>query len=950
MAEVKIDLNNYGVDQTININIPEGMDINDPAIQNGIKEIADSIKAKQIAAEAIPEETKQQILDQQSLIAAREEVIRDPIQAMIDSYKRKMQSQGVGIGTSAAEIGEGMVPGGQEFTEENFFAGIQNELAKRLPNDAKGAFSSIFAVGADFAVAKLAMDAETEKKYPGLRRYHPGYSLYQSTKEMFKDRAKLGSAAILASPTGKEIGNLTYDLINDITRYLKGIPNLDEAMQKDLALRNLYDVRNELLWSGGTVGLSEMWPLIKQNLGKKILGINKKSEQLYKQAEKANVPANVFTITQSGVVPGLGKVLGVFPFVSTKAKQVQNLQQLAVANEINSTLNNYSPIRLMNQAGMLADEGFRDGIKQFAATKTMLYKRASNIGKEIADPFIPMDRVKKLAADMYENLAANTDVKLDVQRTDSYGYQSTVTKSIDEIFQPVIEKEKSVQEALMDLRFLPDHLSGPQFEKVQQLLNMAHRNVDQFAGSGSSLGIQTDAFSSAMIETLNDWNNFKQLDDPAKRVLVTKFAQAQSLANRFFTENADTFKGRTGNIMVQTDPNIRIPGAERKPGNVMPDQLLDLLMVDAGSGSSLTTMLSPMAMKEMRNAVGDKAFKALVNAHLNKKIGQSTSYISANVPFAGKPGILGRATSFFTGAQPVSPTKTAKANIPIIDIQRIKDAYGIGVDNAEAGIREALGKETYDRIKNVLTVAEQVQQTNFGDVSDFVKRRGTLGGVNSVINIATGAAIASNPFSSAGLLLIARYGATGLADPEFAKGLVTLMNPDAKTILKRQVLQKYGRLILDDDPNVPDELKENLDPSNPTDVIKYMLFMDLRGNSTYPGSESLDLTSINEKSVQGGGNLMSVRVNKKPDAKSVSEDAGKAIANFSTAPMTNRESGIMAAATKPSNVKKDPFLDVDFTAMRKNSNTKPLNANQRAALASGDLDEAIALGDARRLS
>lgn len=69
-------------------------------------------------------------------------------------------------------------------------------------------------------------------------------------------------------------------------------------------------------------------------------------------------------------------------------------------------------------------------------------------------------------------------------------------------------------------------------------------------------------------------------------------------------------------------------------------------------------------------------------------------------------------------------------------------------------------------------------------------------------------------------------------------------------------------MILDDDPNVPDELKENLDPSNPTDVIKYMLFMDLRGNSTYPGKESLDLTSINEKSIQGGGNLKSIRVNK----------------------------------------------------------------------------------------
>ena len=95
-----------------------------------------------------------------------------------------------------------------------------------------------------------------------------------------------------------------------------------------------------------------------------------------------------------------------------------------------------------------------DGVRNYQAAKNLRSMKVgdlcffyhSNIGKEIADPFIPMDRVKKLAADMYENLAANTDVKLDVQRTDSYGYQSTVTKSIDEIFQPVIEKEKSVQE------------------------------------------------------------------------------------------------------------------------------------------------------------------------------------------------------------------------------------------------------------------------------------------------------------------------------------------------------------------------------------------------------------------------------------------------------------------------------------------------------------------------
>ncbi|BCV03245.1 MAG: hypothetical protein CM15mV63_420 [uncultured marine virus] len=30
-----------------------------------------------------------------------------------------------------------------------------------------------------------------------------------------------------------------------------------------------YDVRNELLWSGGTVGLSEMWPKNETNFRKK---------------------------------------------------------------------------------------------------------------------------------------------------------------------------------------------------------------------------------------------------------------------------------------------------------------------------------------------------------------------------------------------------------------------------------------------------------------------------------------------------------------------------------------------------------------------------------------------------------------------------------------------------------------------------------------------------------
>ena len=103
----------------------------------------------------------------------------------------------------------------------------------------------------------------------------------------------------------------------------------------------------------------------------------------------------------------------------------------------------------------------------------------------------------------------------------------------------------------------------------------------------------------------------------------------------------------------------------------------------------------------------------------------------------------------------------------------MKTIFGMGESgkNKVAGMMEILGEKTYKEMENVLDLAGQVQQTSFGDVSDFVKRRGFLGGANAITNLITGGMLASNPFGNLGLMLMARYGMTTLADPKFLKNI-----------------------------------------------------------------------------------------------------------------------------------------------------------------------------------
>jgi len=957
MATVTLDLTKFGITGLGNVTLNniqetiEGKGIDQfPRNQQErdyVKQVLDQIQTYKKAQTNIPENMRDVLSDYEKQIAKQQARIADPIGNYLQDVKKEAQ-QGPGFMAAMSEFAD-LAPGGDPFEIEKTLEGLVNFGQKTLLGDnTKAQFGDFAVIGSDVLAAKLLM-----KNPLALQRMDNAYI----SNAVKNNPAAAAGALTTGNVFARGVANETYDQLNNLTRFFFDIENPEEAVRKDQQLRDLYDMRNELLWSGGAVGLSNVFPYIKNAWGKKLLGVTEDASRLIKTAEQANVPMNVFSVSESGIVQGAPKVIGLFPFVATKARQVQNAQQIALAKNINNTLNNFSPIGLLNDAGLLADKSFREGVENFENTKTILYDSAMDLAQEIDEKFIPTQLIKEEAAKLMKRLAKDKSqimVQFDARNT---GYADTIP------FEQLLRGIKGIDERRKVIDILPalvgmkdDYLSGQQFIALQQALNDLLGEGDRLA-MGSGLAGVVKPFTNAMITSLNDFNNFAVLEDVPKDSLKKQFAAALDLANGFFFENKDTLKSRTGQILSLADRNITKKGAEASPGFITADMVAEMLL-------DSNAMNAPLAIKEMRKALGTTkvmidgkeqtvdVFNAVAKSVLDNKIRKATRYISGSVPVAdpGAAGMFGGAEKrsigqMITGSEAATEFGKSKKNfnIPIMNVEAMQEMLGMGVNgnpNAMAGMKEILGEKTYKQMEDVLELAATIQQTSFGDVSEFVKRRGFLGGANAITNLVTGGMIASNPFGNIGLMLMTRYGMSTLADPAFLKGVETLMNPTVETLAKRNALITLGRMRWDDIrgdqvDQLPPELLEDFDPGNPMDVMQYLLFT--ANQSAFPGGERMLIES------DESGMTTGVEIVKAETQPVFSQDGQIAGENLAV-----EEVEVSDAAP---NVSADPFLNVDFEQMNQvvpaAGASAPLTPDQRVALAGGDLDEAIAMGSRR---
>jgi len=962
MATIQLDLTKYGIQGIGNVTVEnieetvEGKSVGEwprnEAEQQQLLNILKQVTEYQKSAGNVPGNVMANLEAYEKKIQDRQAKIKDPIGYYMREQREKAKT-GPGLIEGMGELLD-LPPGGDPFEPGKLLQGILNFGATKLTSkDPKATLGDVAVIGSDVVAASLL-----SKGVPG-RRVMDNALISNAVKN---SPAKSATALTAMNIFARGAANETYDMLNKITRYLNDIPNLTEAMEKDETLRNLYDMRNELLWSGGAVGLSHMWPWVKKGFAP-LVGVTKGGIDMMQKGVKYGVPMNVFSVTESAIIKGAGKVIGLFPFVATKARQAQNAQQVAMAQSINRVLNNYSPISLLNDAGMLADKNFREGVAKFASTKETLYRSALDLGDEIGDAFIPTANIKEEAFKLSKRLGLDErKIHLDMPGEGRMDLEAL----LDAI--PTLKTQGAFEKILPALQFIPDqYMNARQFDFLQTTLNDILQHAGEAGAAGSAISHRVEPFTQAMVTAINDFKGFADLKDPAKNALKDAFAKRYTMANKFFTDNIDSLKDRTAQVLALADLNVAKPGAVGQPGWLKADQLAEVLL-DSKS------MSSPMAIKEMRLALGNadvmingvktnvNVFDAVARSVLDDKMRVATRYISGKVKLAPGGQTLGeRITRWIPGtegfgAQRQAATEwgtpgTAEFNIPILDVEKMKTIFGMGESgkNRVAGMMEILGEKTYKEMENVLDLAGQVQQTSFGDVSDFVKRRGFLGGANAITNLITGGMLASNPFGNLGLMLMARYGMTTLADPKFLKNITTVMNPTISDLAKRNALMTMGRMKWDDvrgDENLPPEVRDNFDPGNPMDVMKYLIFSE--NQSAFPGNEQMIINTDN------AGYATGVDIVKADSKPTFSEDGQKTGQKIMVDEVQEQVQAPRQPATKGpfKTLEKDPFLDVNFEEIAQTTPTegatKPLSPDQRVALAGGNLDEALALGTQRR--
>ena len=966
MASVafQYDLNQHGINKIINIKVRDVVDGKTPDQQFPRDEL-EKQKLTEIIAIELAKNKSGVINEALELGNRRKDMINDPIGTMIKERATQAYDSasgpGVNIGTTMAEITQ-LLPGGKTFEPGKAMEGVLNTGAAILTGnkaqlDPKQITTDIGVIGTDLALAAaLTKDVPNNK-----------FTTRNAIFNQIKKNPALGFATIVGTNVAaKQAGDMFYDLLNDMTRQIMQLPNPDAAYEKNENIRNLMDAREEMLWSGGAMGLMHVFPLVKRLLGKTIRvsddmkikvgeapnaeGVMEPiNENMLALAKQYNIPMNVFSTSPSGFIKGAGSVIGLFPFVATKARIAQNAQQVALADNINAVLNDLSPIGLFSDTNIVATKSFKTMIKKFTGTKTALYNRALRIADKVNDKFIPTHRIKEMAENLELEMYGGKRPKGNEGslRLDQPDYSRAQT--VDELLQGFTGKSDEFVDALIDMQYLKDDfITGREFKKLQRQFN----TLKKYAAGDPKLGTElggVDNFTDAMIQTLNDFENFKQFDDKAKQALVNEFSGAMGIANDYFFNNVNYTKGRVAQILGLANKNIAKATDDVDPTMLTGEQVLKILFNDE-------TMYSPAAIREMKTAMPPVKLangkivdpvKAVARSYIDDSLRSSTKYISGDLSVIGESSAGARGMAYITGKEPVMSKKVGSFNIPIIDIDALKGAFGLDNPNKTEAMIEVFGKAQHDKIRNVLALGEQIQQTSFGDVSAFVKRRGFLGGINAITNLAFAGFVANNPFGNVGLVLAARYGMSKMADPKFMDGLTKVMNPELSDLARRQALINTIALspelalgMSEGKEDVPAQL-QNLDIGNPYDVMKYLIF-GAENNVSYPGSENMSIQ------IGPNGYAQDIELSKVDSQNEFSIDAQGVAADMQTVDAeTVTESAPQA---------KDPFLDVDFDQIVQESGAgmgmdkaqKRLTQDQRIALAGGNLDQAIAMGSQGR--
>jgi len=799
-----------------------------------------------------------------------------------------------------------------------------------------------FALGGELLGSLPAMAAEASMAMPGAAKI-PG--------TVYKKVMAGGAGVVTGSALGRAGGTATYDFINDLIRATGGLGQ--PSNEADPGMQALAEMRNSAMFTTMAAGLGPAFSAARPVVGK-ILGLGQDGSAMSKLAEKYGIPIGI-SIAATGqnlgsAVKGFGKVVGVFPLIGSVMKERQlrslikskqavgkqaemigdpaefyraqyklmNKEDKAVfmkdlkANGFNSLdeaieaeirINGFAPIQHLTDVGMFMHKAAEDRYKRFSYINDLLYKSFEKTSEKISKPFISTQNTKNIGKLLQDRINQ---------------YKTTLDDGTE--YSPALNE---VEDFIVNvLGNAPQYITPMQLRGFQRTLNNLYGKMKADTGMVNFAG--SDVLAEARKALTTDLNNFagwRQGLSETEMIAAESAKKALLRANSVFSKMSPLYKSPEAKKFKLIDENMFSAGPDL-PGWNYSDELFNIVMKNK---------MTPQAAVDLKELIGEAAYDSVVRTWIDKgfknalRLDNPIDIIEEVAVGAGR-------------------TKTVQVTDYALNPDKFLQNIGYGEPGFEKML-ELTGRNSQvvkENIEQLVALTRKIEQADIPEAFRLIQRRFALGGVRSGLKtFSFGAAAGVSGAAAFGPLpviagLLTRFTGDFLSSPNVLKRYSQMIEEGASLATKRaayvNILRDFYKTI-SDSPRMtefPDEFKTYKGAvENPEGFMDWLLgtgYQDSMSAVGNPGAaEDYSNLRYNE----------SEKINLDAMVQGQIED--QAMDNIASA---------QEAPTQRVDMPEIPSMgneNILAGASPMVANPRPMNQQQRAALASGDLDAALAL-------
>jgi len=435
-------------------------------------------------------------------------------------------------------------------------------------------------------------------------------AIAQSVKESFYNRSTFqalgGAAGIIPSamagatvgavggPIGSIVGGITGGILGglaggqvyDITQSIAtGEVQKPAEQYKQLAK----DLKSEVAYNVAGAAIPGVAGALRRGLG----GATESAKKIYEAGVRTNVPQSLVTASDSKLVSGYNRVLGVFPMTGGPIRTEAAKRTASINSLANDTLNAFGPNASITDLGVDMTTAAKNTHSKFRLASSSLYDDFLENTKQLDDPKIFQLNNAKEAVELIE---AGIKSPVDSPRSDA------------------------VLDFLKQIKEIPGKIDPQQYRSLQADINFLMRKggkegLDVKRLRDVKKALEKD-FSMPVIGTNSSMSPSGAITSEA----IDAVLQSHKIANDFYAEGMAKFASPTAKRFRQVDKNIFGAGAEI-PGTINADQL----------AKKVLKIGSPQSLQQLKGLVGDKVYKTSVRSLMDDAFSKAQKTASTDV-------------------------------------------------------------------------------------------------------------------------------------------------------------------------------------------------------------------------------------------------------------------------------------------------------------------------------